>query len=180
MRLANERSADEGLANERLAYAALGANLGDRHSTLMEAIRRLESTDGIGLSRISGVYETAPVGVTDQPSFLNMAVALRTGLEPLELLRRLLGIENELGRVRTVRWGPRLVDLDLLLYEGAELDSEELTLPHPRMHERAFVLVPLQDVWLPESGPFPWKEHVTDAARRKEGIQLWESRESGL
>ncbi|WP_370452181.1 2-amino-4-hydroxy-6-hydroxymethyldihydropteridine diphosphokinase [Cohnella sp. AR92] len=157
----------------QVAYAALGANLGDREATLREAIRRLGNSDGTELVRVSDFYETDPVGYTDQPAFLNMAVSLRTKLSPLQLLHRLLEIENELGRVRTIRWGPRAVDLDLLRYEGVEMDSGELTLPHPRMHERSFVLVPLQDVWLPESGAFPWEALVTDEARRKDGIRSW-------
>ncbi|MBP1977744.1 2-amino-4-hydroxy-6-hydroxymethyldihydropteridine diphosphokinase [Cohnella thailandensis] len=163
-----------------LAYVALGANLGDRESTLRESIRRLGDTDGVEIVRVSNLYETDPVGFTDQPAFLNMAVSLRTSLPPAELLRRLLQVENELGRVRTIRWGPRTVDLDLLLYEGVVLDTQELTLPHPRMQERAFVLVPLQDVWLPESGLFPCEELVTDEARRKEGILLWKLWETEL
>lgn len=162
------------------AYAALGANLGDREESLREAIRRLGEIEGIEVRRTSSVYETDPVGYTDQPPFLNMAVALGTSLSALELLHAMLGIEREMGRVRDIRWGPRLIDLDLLLYEGVRSDTEELTLPHPRMGERAFVLVPLSDVWPSEGEPFPWPEAISEEARRRDGIRKWESAESAV
>jgi len=154
------------------AYIALGSNLGDREALLLEALRLLHAHPAVAVARVSAIYETDPVGMTDQPAFLNMAAALRTTLEPLPLLRELLAVENRLGRVRDVRWGPRTIDLDLLLYGGRTLDSEELTLPHPRMMERAFVLVPLRDVLQPRS------EQVEALARAalaegKEGITLW-------
>ena len=157
------------------AYAALGANLGDREASLREAIRRLGEIEGICVRRVSSLYETDPVGYTDQPAFLNMAVALGTSLSPLDLLHAMLGIEREMGRVREVRWGPRVIDLDLLLYEGARSNTDELILPHPRMGERAFVLVPLQDVWSNRVEPFPWVDAVSEEARKREGIRRWES-----
>lgn len=128
------------------AYIALGANLGDREQTLNEAIQLLSEHPQIKVIRCSGFYETAPVGYVDQPSFLNMAVRLHTTQSPHELLSTLLHIENRLGRVRDIRWGPRTVDLDLLWMDDLHLNSETLELPHPRMHERAFVLVPLQEI----------------------------------
>ena len=128
------------------AYIALGANLGNREQTLTEAIQMLEAYSDISIIRCSGFYETAPVGYVDQPSFLNMAVRLHTTQSPHELLSTLLHIENRLGRVRDIRWGPRTVDLDLLWMDDLHLNSETLELPHPRMHERAFVLAPLQEV----------------------------------
>jgi len=155
------------------AYAALGANLGDREGSLREAVRRLGEIAGVEVRRLSAVYETDPVGYTEQPAFLNMVVALGTRLSPLELLRAMLGIEREMGRVRLVRWGPRVIDLDLLLYEGVRSNTAELELPHPRMGERAFVLVPLRDVWPADGEPFPWPEAVTEEARRREGVRLW-------
>jgi 2-amino-4-hydroxy-6-hydroxymethyldihydropteridine diphosphokinase len=155
------------------AYAALGANLGDREASLREAIRRLGDVAGVDVRRISHIYETDPVGYTDQPAFLNMAVALETSLAPLELLRAMLAIEKEMGRVRDIRWGPRVIDLDLLLYDGVKMNTDELTLPHPRMGERAFVLVPLRDVWPEEEGAFPWEEWTTRAAMKREGIREW-------
>ncbi|TJY38543.1 2-amino-4-hydroxy-6-hydroxymethyldihydropteridine diphosphokinase [Cohnella pontilimi] len=154
------------------AYVALGANLGERERSLAEAIDRLRLTPGIEVRRISAVYETEPVGYTDQPAFLNMAAAIRTDLAPVELLRKLLQIEKEMGRVRDVRWGPRTIDLDLLLYEDVTMQTDVLTLPHPRMGERAFVLVPLRDVW-PNGLKFPWQT-VLEALRPDEtGIRQW-------
>jgi 2-amino-4-hydroxy-6-hydroxymethyldihydropteridine diphosphokinase len=154
------------------AYVALGANLGARDTTLREALARLDSLEGVEVRRTSGVYETDPVGYTDQPAFLNMAAAVSTTLAPVELLRKLLEIELQMGRVREVRWGPRTIDLDLLLYEGVSMESEELILPHPRMGERAFVLVPLFDIW-PPGMPFPWQSAYEEAASGDQNIRLW-------
>jgi 2-amino-4-hydroxy-6-hydroxymethyldihydropteridine pyrophosphokinase len=160
---------------ERRAYIALGANLGDREASLREALRRLHARDGISIDRVSAVYETDPVGYVDQPRFLNMAAALTTRRQPPDLLREMLEVERELGRVRNIRFGPRTIDLDLLLMDGVELSTEELTLPHPRMMERAFVLVPLLEV-LDEHSPF--RPAVESAAREalsqgKDGIVRW-------
>lgn len=127
-----------------MAYIGLGANLGDRLATLQTA---MESLLALGQVRsVSAVYETDPVGFLEQPAFLNAAVGLQTLLAPSGLVMALLGIERELGRVRTFRNAPRTVDLDLLLYGDAVVDSETVTVPHPRLHERAFVLVPLADI----------------------------------
>lgn len=128
------------------AFIGIGANLGDRWGTIQQAIERLRQTPEISLVESSPVFESDPVGVLDQPLFLNLVVGLETTLEPEALLRRLLVIERELGRLRTVRWGPRLIDLDLLLYAGATRSSPELELPHPRMFERAFVVEPLREL----------------------------------
>ncbi|WP_458122584.1 2-amino-4-hydroxy-6-hydroxymethyldihydropteridine diphosphokinase [Paenibacillus sp. Z6-24] len=128
------------------AYIALGANLGNREQTLTEAIQKLDDQSDISVIRCSGFYETVPVGYVDQPSFLNMALRLHTTKRPHDLLAALLSIENQLGRIRDIRWGPRTVDLDLLWMDHLHLHSETLDLPHPRMHERAFVLVPLQEI----------------------------------
>lgn len=154
------------------AFVALGANIGDRESSLKEALRRLTNDPQLEVRSISSVYETAPVGFTDQPAFLNMAVSLRTELEPLMLLRRLLEIEQEMGRVRDVRWGPRNIDLDLLVYGDVSMESSELTLPHPRMGERAFVLVPLHEIWPPYSS-FPWEAELAGFTMQEEGISRW-------
>lgn len=154
------------------AYVALGANLGDRAASLRAALGQMAEAPGLELLRISSVYETDPVGVTDQPLFLNMAAAVATNLSPAELLEQLLDIERRMGRVRDVRWGPRTIDLDLLLYEDVHIETDALTLPHPRMGERAFVLVPLRDVW-PERSAFPWSAAVTDEAKLAAGIRKW-------
>ncbi|MFC4777244.1 2-amino-4-hydroxy-6-hydroxymethyldihydropteridine diphosphokinase [Paenibacillus sp. GCM10023252] len=157
------------------AYIALGANLGDREATLMRAIEQLQEHAEIIVTRRSGLYETDPVGYTEQPAFMNMVIAIRTSLTPLHLLRLLLGVERQLGRVRDIRWGPRTIDLDLLLYDGVTMEEEELMLPHPRMMERSFVLVPLHDV-LPEPHPLYQDVHAASSAAlrdRKDGIKLW-------
>ncbi|MFC4075499.1 2-amino-4-hydroxy-6-hydroxymethyldihydropteridine diphosphokinase [Salinithrix halophila] len=128
------------------AYIGLGTNLGDRLANLKEALDRLDARQGIEVTRISSIYETDPIGFADQPDFLNMCAELVTDLSPEELLDALLGVEQELFRVRTVRWGPRTIDLDLLLYGEQVFKGDQLTIPHPRMTERAFVLVPLADL----------------------------------
>ncbi|WII37702.1 2-amino-4-hydroxy-6-hydroxymethyldihydropteridine diphosphokinase [Paenibacillus thiaminolyticus] len=134
------------MKQEAVAYIALGANLGDRERSLREAIARLDAHPAVRVAACSDIYETEPVGYTDQPQFLNMAARVASTLAPQNLLRVMLDIELEMGRVRDIRWGPRVIDLDLLYMEGFEMDSPELTLPHPRMGERLFVLIPLADV----------------------------------
>jgi 2-amino-4-hydroxy-6-hydroxymethyldihydropteridine diphosphokinase len=128
------------------AYLGLGSNQGDRAALLAEALLRLHRTAGAEVVAVSSLYATAPVGLTDQPEFLNAVAAIHTTLPPRELLAACLRIESELGRVRTVRWGPRPIDLDLLLYGDLRLTDAVLTLPHPRMAERAFVLAPLAEL----------------------------------
>ena len=127
------------------AYVALGSNLGDREENLRNALKYLEAND-MRVVKVSTFIETEPYGVTDQPGFVNAVCQVETKLEPLELLRLLLKIELEMGRVRLRRWGERNIDLDLLLYEDACVVSEELTLPHPDMQNRDFVLLPLAEI----------------------------------
>ena len=127
------------------AYVALGSNLGDREENLRNALKHLEAND-VRVVKVSTFIETEPYGVTDQPGFVNAVCQVETKLEPLELLRLLLNIEQEMGRVRLRRWGERNIDLDLLLYEDACMVSEELTLPHPDMQNRDFVLLPLAEI----------------------------------
>ncbi|WP_223070495.1 2-amino-4-hydroxy-6-hydroxymethyldihydropteridine diphosphokinase [Paenibacillus caui] len=159
------------------AYIALGANLGNREATLMEAIRRLDEHPRITVMRCSSLYETEPVGYLDQPNFINMAIAVRTDLPPEQLLRFMLETEQALGRERKIRWGPRTVDLDLLWMEGDTRDTAELTLPHPRMMERAFVLVPLSDVVTGgHAGDFRRTvETALEQLHEKEGVRLWKT-----
>ena len=128
------------------AYLGVGSNLGDRLGCLTEAVRQLHATPEVRVVTVSSIYETKPVGVTDQPDFLNGVVAIRTSLAPMALLEVCLRIEAGLGRVRRERWGPRTLDLDLLWFAGVVMTAENLTLPHPRMAERAFVLVPLAEI----------------------------------
>lgn len=127
------------------AYVALGSNLGDREENLRTALNHLQE-NGVDVIKTSTFIETEPYGVTDQPGFVNAVCQVETELAPLELLRLLLSIEQEMGRVRLRRWGERNIDLDLLLYEDAVLESEELTLPHPDMQNRDFVLIPLAEI----------------------------------
>lgn len=164
-------------SNRHTAYIALGSNLGDREQWLLQAIKALEARANISVEAVSALYETDPVGYTDQDAFLNMAIKVSTTLSPLELLREQLDIENELGRVRQVRWGPRTIDLDLLLYDNVSLETEQLILPHPRMLERAFVLVPLHDVLELDHALYHEVELVAKEALqlRKEGITLWKT-----
>ncbi len=139
------------------AYVGLGANLGPREVTLLRAVDLLAAADGVEIVAVSRLQDTEPVGVVDQPAFLNGAVALDTGLSPRGLLDVLLGVEQELGRVRAERWGPRTVDLDLLLYGAETVDEPGLRVPHPRLHERRFALEPLAeldpDLVVPGRGP---------------------------
>ncbi len=128
------------------AYIALGTNLGDRLENLKRALGLLNIEQDISVLKISPVYETAPVGGPEQGPFLNACAAIETGLPPEKLLLKMLHIEDELGRVREERWGPRLIDLDLLIYEDKIVNTELLELPHPRLAERGFVLVPLADI----------------------------------
>lgn len=127
-----------------VAYVALGANLGDRLATLRSAIARLG--DAGTVRAISSAYETDPVGYEAQPAYLNAVVEIDTDLQPVELLDALLAIEREHGRVRTFANAPRTLDLDLLLFDQEVVQTSSLTLPHPRLHERAFVLVPLTEI----------------------------------
>ncbi len=124
----------------------LGSNLGDRRGNIAGAVARLAAWPGITVEKVSSLYETAPVGYTDQPDFLNAAVCVTTTLTPQELLAACLAVERALGRERKVRWGPRTVDIDVLFYEDVVLATDELTLPHPRFHERCFVLAPLAEL----------------------------------
>src|SRR5438552_14560474 len=129
------------------AYIALGSNLGDRREYLNRALQALRVKGGIVVSQVSSYYETAPVGgPPGQGDFLNAAAGLQTELGPEELLRTLLEIEQGLGRVREEHHGPRTIDLDLLLYDELVRSGPELTLPHPRLHERLFVLQPLAEI----------------------------------
>jgi len=141
------------------AFVGLGSNLGEREATLWKALEGLGATEGIEVVAVSSFRETDPVGVVDQPRFVNGAAALETSLRPRELLERLLDVERSLGRDRAVeeRWGPRTLDLDLLLYGGETIDEPGLEVPHPRLAERAFVLEPLleldPDLRLPDGRP---------------------------
>lgn len=129
----------------KTAYLSLGANLGDRAANLREALRRLEQLGTI--TAVSSLYETEPVEVVSpQPWFLNCAVAIETELMPRQLLARILALEKAMGRRRTERKGPRNVDIDIVLFGNAVVEAPGLTLPHPAMHRRRFVLAPLAEI----------------------------------
>ena len=127
------------------AYLALGSNLGDRLATLQRAVELLDAREGIRVVRSSRVFETDPVG-PPQPAYLNAVIEVATDLEPRALLDAALAVEAELGRERLERWGPRTLDVDVLTYDEREVHEPDLEIPHPRMHERGFVLVPLGEL----------------------------------
>jgi len=127
-------------------YLGLGSNLGNRAGFLEEALDRLATWPGVRLGAVSSVFETRPVGLTDQPNFLNLAVRVESELGALDVLQMCQSIESSLGRERQVRWGPRTVDLDVLLHGDETHHTPELVIPHPRMQERPFVLVPLAEI----------------------------------
>lgn len=131
-------------AHSHRVYLALGANLGEREENLREALRQLPPE--VELAAVSRLYETAPAYVLDQPNFLNIAVEGRTDLAPEALLDYLKGVEAQIGREKSRRYGPRLIDLDILFFDAITFDTPRLTIPHPRLAERAFVLHPLADI----------------------------------
>jgi 2-amino-4-hydroxy-6-hydroxymethyldihydropteridine diphosphokinase len=147
-------------------YVGIGSNMGDRLENLRAAVRDLARTGALHVVRTSSVYETAPVGGPEQGDFLNAVVEISTDLEPRDLLEELQRIENELGRVRAVKDGPRTIDLDLLLYGDKEIHEPDLMIPHPRMRERAFVVVPLLELGAADPLPNGRRlEPVTDATQ---------------
>ena len=145
--LLGESSPSRSPGSSGRAYVGLGSNLGERRDTIRQAVEFLGETPEIAVVAVSALRETAPVGLEDQPAFMNAACAVDTALPPRSLLEALLSIEARLGRTRSeVRWGPRIVDLDLLLYDQFVVDEPGLVIPHPRLHERVFVLEPLLDI----------------------------------
>ncbi|MCI2256878.1 2-amino-4-hydroxy-6-hydroxymethyldihydropteridine diphosphokinase [Domibacillus sp. PGB-M46] len=159
------------------AYLSLGTNMGNREEQLREAVRQLQEQKNLQLLAVSSVYETDPVGFTDQPSFFNIVVKLKTSMTPYELLAACQEIENKLGRERIVRWGPRTIDLDILLYNHDNIESDSLIIPHPRMIERAFVLIPLAEIdtaiMLPGTS-LPLEQYV-ESVQGREGVKLWKT-----
>lgn len=156
-------------------YLSIGTNMGERYENLQHAVALLKEKKEIELIRVSSVYETAAVGYTDQADFLNIAVHLKTDISSTEMLKICQAIEQELGRVREFRWGPRVIDLDILLYNQENIETESLIVPHPRMYERAFVLVPLVEIT-----PSPLDEQLQQAHDllqqmdcEKEGVIFW-------
>ena len=165
------------MAEPVTTYLCLGGNLGDRMAALLEALQLLDATPGMRRTACSSVYETEPWAVADQPNFLNLVAAYETTLAPPDLLAACKSVEATVGRTPSFRWGPRLIDVDILLYGDEVVDSAEpdLQIPHPRMAQRAFVLVPLAEM-IPEHSVPPdgatvhqLLEQVEDGA----GVTLW-------
>jgi 2-amino-4-hydroxy-6-hydroxymethyldihydropteridine diphosphokinase len=128
-----------------IVYIGIGSNLGNREANCRQAVELLEKK-GILIKKKSSLYETEPWGIKDQPLFLNMAIEIETELIPGELLKVLQDIETEIGREKTLKWGPRIIDLDILFFDDIILNEDNLKIPHPFMHERDFVLKPLQEI----------------------------------
>jgi len=147
---------------QRDVYLSLGSNVGDRENHLREAITRLESTGHV--VSISSFYETEPVEVTNQAWFLNCAVQIETTKMPKQLMAAVLEIEREMGRQRTQNKGPRIIDIDIILFGDSVVNSSELTIPHPAMHQRRFVLEPLAEI-APEAGHPVFKKTVLEMLR---------------
>lgn len=155
-------------------YLSIGTNIGDRKRNLQDAVRLLTENADVKVISVSSIYETAPVGYLDQDAFLNIAVYVQTSKSADEMLIICQSIENELGRVRKIRWGPRIIDLDILLYNHENIESEHLVVPHVRMYERAFVLVPLMEIAKTSNAQLDRAKKTLQAFDlQKEGIQLW-------
>ncbi|KYG91011.1 2-amino-4-hydroxy-6-hydroxymethyldihydropteridine pyrophosphokinase [[Bacillus] sp. KCTC 13219] len=154
-------------------FLSIGTNIGEREANLQQAVQLLQAQ--VEVVKVSSIYETAPVGYTDQPSFLNIAVHVRTTRSATEMLALCQAIENELGRVRDIRWGPRIIDLDILLFNQEIIATEHLLVPHPRMYERAFVVVPLVEISESfESEQMALARDTLDKLDlQQEGIILW-------
>lgn len=147
------------MSGKEMIYLALGTNLGSRSLNLVRACAALKKF--VSVSRVSHIYETPPWGITDQPAFLNQVLEVTTELPPQELLTTVKQIEVDLGRVPAERYGPRLIDIDILLYGSQAVNTENLVIPHPRMNERAFVLVPLNEL-IPDVVPPGLEQTVSE------------------
>lgn len=156
---------DEGKSR---VYLGLGSNLGERRGNLLAALRMLDAMEGLAVREVSSVYETEPWGFEDQPSFLNLVAMVESERGPHGVLEACREVEGKLGRVRERRWGPRVIDVDVLLYDGLEWEDDELVIPHPLMLERDFVMVPLLEL-APEAFP----------AGMAEAVRRWRPRQPG-
>lgn len=161
----------------RQVYLGLGSNMGNRKQYLEQAIDALDSTQEILVTNRARLYETAPYGEVPQPDFLNSVIEIETTLTPEALLQRIHAIELQLGRVRAIHWGPRTIDIDILLMEGLHYQSPELVIPHQELTKRSFVLIPLQDVYkeallLGKTLP-QWIEESGNAHEVRESKEIW-------
>jgi 2-amino-4-hydroxy-6-hydroxymethyldihydropteridine diphosphokinase len=160
------------------AFISLGSNIGDRFSYLKKALTDLVNNYPIEVVNVSSIYETVPVGFTEQDLFLNMAAQLNTELSPFQLLEALLETEKCHGRKRDIHWGPRTIDLDILLYNDENILTEKLVIPHPRLHERSFVVIPLMEIHSDTILP-AMKDKLSEIADQltdKEGVRIWRER----
>lgn len=157
-----------------VAYISLGSNIEDRLMHLREAVRSLHTNEDMEVTALSSIYETVPVGYTDQADFLNLVVCVKTTLEAHALLNVCQTIEQQQGRVRKIRWGPRTVDLDIILYNEETIESESLVVPHPRMRERAFVLLPLLEIAPSARDSLTGKALSDEAAVHDGGVVCYE------
>ena len=155
--------------NKEKAFLGLGSNMGDKEENIKKALEMLKDESGIDIERVAPFYRTAPVGYTEQDWFLNTVAQIQTTLKPNILLAQILGIEDFLGRKRQIHWGPRVVDLDILMYGTHVIREPGLEVPHPRMLERAFVMVPLAD--LAPDILFPGGKTAAEIARELKGSQ---------
>ncbi|MFD1849237.1 2-amino-4-hydroxy-6-hydroxymethyldihydropteridine diphosphokinase [Oceanobacillus bengalensis] len=164
------------------AYLSLGTNIEPRLNYLEDAIIFLEKHEDIVVAKKSTIYETTPVGYSEQDDFLNMVIEVRTSLSSMELLDYCQRVELELGRTREIRFGPRTIDLDILIFNKEDSTAERLTIPHPRMHERAFVLIPLEEI-APDILIPKWCRSVSDMIKQLlesdiKGVREWTQHES--
>lgn len=157
-----------------IVYLSLGSNIGDRAEYLHKAVQLLNRHEEISVQKISSIYETKPVGYTNQDYFLNIALRISTSLTPNKLLAYTQHIENELGRIREIHWGPRTIDLDILLYNNENIEAESLIIPHPRMNERAFVLAPLYEIHQELQKHFSPEQ--IEEMKRQEGVRVWKQK----
>lgn len=159
---------------EHIAYLSIGSNMGDRVKIFREAIQLLDGNE-VKILDSSSLYETDPVGYTEQDCFLNAVLKISTSLSPEALLKKCMAVEKELGRKREIRWGPRTLDLDILLYNQENIETKSLIIPHPRMLERAFVIIPLMEI--NKQIKLPNVSASLDAILQqipdKEGVRLW-------
>ncbi|RYM04921.1 2-amino-4-hydroxy-6-hydroxymethyldihydropteridine diphosphokinase [Sporolactobacillus sp. THM7-7] len=165
----------EVIRKRSIAYVGLGSNMGDRPYLLRQALRKLDRTENVRVVRCSSIYETDPYGPVKQNDFLNMAIQIETLLPPDQLLDRLQRIELALKRKREIHWGPRTIDLDMLLFNQDNIDMEKLSVPHPEIARRAFVLRPLEEI-APHLVVPRLNRSVTELwqnLKEKEGVRLW-------
>lgn len=154
-------------------FIGLGSNIHDRSAYLKKGLQAMINDSAVKIVNFSSVYETEPVGYTDQEPFLNMVVEVKTTYTPFELLKVILAIEKSLGRKRDIKWGPRTLDLDILLFNQENIETEELLVPHPRMSDRAFVMIPLMEIDGELSINGVKVQQIVNERIDRDGVQLW-------